>query len=149
MIPRILLVEDDPSDEKLAVLAFKRCTIPHEVTVARDGAEALEYLLGGDKSRAAEASPLPRLVLLDLKLPRVDGLDVLGHLRANDRTRLLPVVVLSASREESDLITSLSLGANAYVRKPLDFNEFVTSARTLLEFWIGLNEAAPSTARSE
>jgi two-component system response regulator len=148
MTPRILLVEDDPSDEKLAVLAFKRCTTPHEVVVVRDGAEALEHLLGRGRLGSAERHPLPRLVLLDLKLPRVDGLDVLGHLRADERTRLLPVVVLSASREDADLLTSLTLGANAYVRKPLDFSEFVRTARTLVEFWIGLNEIVPRSSRA-
>jgi two-component system, response regulator len=138
---QILLVEDDPSDEKLAVLAFKRCELQHEVVVARDGAQALEYLLG--KGVTGPLGVLPRLVLLDLKLPRVDGLDVLRQLRGNERTRLLPIVVLSASREESDLRASLSLGANAYVRKPVDFVEFQAAARTLVQFWLQLNEAVP------
>lgn len=146
---RILLVEDDPSDEKLAVLAFKRCEIPHQVVVARDGAQALGYLLGEGVAEPANLDSLPRLVLLDLKLPRVDGLDVLRRLRDNERTRLLPVVVLSASREESDLKASLSLGANAYVRKPLDFLEFVATARTLIQFWLQLNEALPNDLRHE
>lgn len=144
MTPSILLVEDDPSDEKLAILAFNRCNIPHTITVARDGAEALDHLL---HQTELDSGSLPRLVLLDLKLPRVDGLDVLRQLRADERTRLLPIVVLSASREESDLLKSLSLGANAYVRKPVDFTEFVKTARTLVEFWLQLNEAPPRGAR--
>lgn len=143
MSARILLVEDDPSDEKLAILAFRRCTFPHQVVVVRDGAEALAYLLGRGDDARMQSDILPRLVLLDLKLPRVDGLDVLRKLRASDRTHLLPIVVLSASREESDLLASLSLGANAYVRKPVDFTEFVATAGTLVEFWVRLNEALP------
>jgi len=149
VMPRILLVEDDPSDEKLAILAFKRCELPHEVVVARDGAQALDYLLGKGGECAGGLGSLPRLVLLDLKLPRVDGLDVLRQLRDNDRTRLLPIVVLSASREDSDLKASLSLGANAYVRKPLDFVEFQAAARTLVQFWLQLNEALPPGQRLE
>jgi two-component system, response regulator len=149
VMPRILLVEDDPSDEKLAILAFKRCELPHEVVVRRDGAQALEYLLGNGANSPEGLGTLPRLVLLDLKLPRVDGLDVLRQLRDNDRTRLLPIVVLSASREDSDLKASLSLGANAYVRKPLDFVEFQAAARTLVQFWLQLNEALPPGQRLE
>lgn len=140
MTRQILLVEDDPSDEKLALLAFKRCNVPHDIVVVRDGAEALDYLLGGTKTGGRKLSPLPRLVLLDLKLPKVSGLDVLKQIRADARTRLLPVVVSSASREEADLVGSLSLGANAYVRKPLDYMKFVEMAQTLVRFWLDLNE---------
>src|SRR5688572_7667884 len=136
MSGRILLVEDDLSDEKLALRAFKRCDVPHEVVVVRDGAEALEYLFNGRATPALESGApreLPRVVLLDLKLPRVDGLDVLRQIRQNELTRLVPVLVLSASREEEDLYRSLSLGANAYVRKPLDYKQFVDTARTVVE----------------
>jgi two-component system response regulator len=139
----ILLVEDDPSDEKLALRAFKRCTQPFEVAVARDGAEALDFIFAeGRHAERAGASP-PRLVLLDLKLPRVDGIDVLRRIRADERTRLLPVVVFSASREDEDLRRSLQLGANAYLRKPVDFAEFVEAARVLVSFWLFLNQMPP------
>lgn len=143
MTRQILLVEDDPSDEKLALLAFKRCNVPHEIVVVRDGAEALDYLFGSTKTGGRNGSPLPRLVLLDLKLPKVSGLDVLKQIRSDARTRLLPVVVSSASREEADLVGSLSLGANAYVRKPLDYMKFVEMAQTLVRFWLDLNEELP------
>lgn len=148
MSPEILLVEDDPSDEKLALRAFARCEPAHRVAVARDGAEALNYFFGANDGSERRELPLPRLVLLDLKLPRVSGLDVLRELKADGRTRLVPVVVLSASREEADLVGSLSLGANAYVRKPLDFSEFVSTARTLLGFWLGVNEPVLSSGRA-
>jgi two-component system response regulator len=149
MSDRILLVEDDPSDEKLALRAFSRCEVPHEIVVARDGVEALVYLFdkphpGSPPHAPPSAQPSPRLVLLDLKLPRVDGLDVLREIRRHDCTRLLPVVVLSASREEEDLCRSLSLGANAYVRKPLDFTQFVETARVVVAFWLKLNEPVPA-----
>ncbi len=135
MNPRVLLVEDNPTDEKLALRAFARSGVTIEIAVARDGADALARLLGG--------GAMPQVVLLDLKLPRVDGLEVLRRLRADARTKLLPVVVLTASKEEEDLARAYALGANAYVRKPLDFNEFAETARTLLRFWVTLNETAP------
>ena len=140
MTGHILLVEDDISDEKLAVLAFSRCDNAPRVSVVRDGSEALEFLFRTGAYAAGEAYSGLRVVLLDLALPRIGGLDVLRRIRADERTRLLPVVVLSASREEADLVSSLSLGANAYVRKPMDFSEFVTVARTIASFWIGMNE---------
>ncbi len=119
----ILLVEDNPDDEALTLRAFQKNNITNAVAVARDGAEALELL--------SAASELPQLVLLDLKLPKVDGLEVLRQLRAEPRTRLLPVVVLTSSTEEQDLVESYRLGANSYVRKPVDFAEFIEAARQL------------------
>jgi CheY-like chemotaxis protein len=139
----ILLVEDNASDEKLTLLAFKKCGVANEVVVVRDGAAALDYIFGtGETGRAP--SVLPTLVLLDLKLPKVDGLEVLRRIRADERTRLLPVVVLTSSKEEEDILVSYALGANAYVRKPLDFGEFATAAKTLGLFWLLLNEPAPA-----
>ena len=137
----ILLVEDNASDEKLTLLAFKKCGIANDIVVARDGAAALDYFFGaGEQARR----PLPAVVLLDLKLPKVDGLEVLRRLRADERTRCLPVVVLTSSKEEEDVGRSYSLGANAYVRKPVDFAEFAQVARTLGLFWLLLNEPVPA-----
>lgn len=139
----ILLVEDNASDEKLTVLAFKQCGVQNEIVVARDGAEALDYLFVSGKFASRDPSIEPVLTLLDLKLPRIDGLEVLRRLRADERTRLLPVVVLTSSKEEEDVVRSYSLGANAYVRKPVDFAEFAAAAKTLGLFWLLLNEAPP------
>jgi CheY-like chemotaxis protein len=139
----VLLVEDNPSDEKLTLRALKRGDIPHDVVVARDGAEALDYLFRTGSYAGSPEGPPPTLVLLDLKLPRVEGLEVLRRIRADARTRLLPVVVLTASREDADLAQCYSLGANAYVRKPVDFGEFVEATRTLGLFWLLYNEPAP------
>ena len=133
----ILLVEDNASDEKLTLHALKHCGVANEVVVRRDGAAALEYLIGSDASPAGE---LPTVVLLDLKLPKLDGLEVLRAFRQNERTTLVPVVVLTASREDEDVLRSYSLGANAYVRKPVDFARFAESAKTLGLFWLLLNE---------
>lgn len=133
----IVLVEDNKSDEKLALLAFKKANVVNDIIVARDGVEALDRLFAAD-ARA------PALVLLDLKLPKVDGLEVLRRLRADARTRLLPVVVLTASKEDEDLVKSYTLGANAYVRKPVDFAEFAAATQTLAAFWLRLNEVAPA-----
>jgi two-component system response regulator len=137
----ILLVEDNPSDEKLTLLAFKNCGVSNELVVVRDGAAAIEHLL----PRVPPAAPaaLPALILLDLKLPKVDGLEVLRRIRADPRTRLLPVVVLTASREDEDILSSYALGANAYVRKPVEFAAFAQAAQTLGLFWLHLNEPAP------
>ena len=134
----ILLVEDNASDEKLTVLAFKKCAVVNEVVVVRDGAAALDYLLGPEAPAV-----MPAVVLLDLKLPKVDGLEVLRRIRANTSTRLLPVVVLTASKEDEDIVTSYALGANAYVRKPVEFSEFAEAAKTLGLFWLLLNETPP------
>lgn len=143
----ILLVEDNPTDEKLTLRAFERCGIPSEITVVRDGAEALEYLWGEGR-HAAHEPRRPDVVLLDLKLSRVDGLDVVRRLRADDRTRLTPIVILTASREDEDVFRSYSLGANAYVRKPVDFAQFVDAARTISHFWLNLNERLPTRRMS-
>jgi CheY-like chemotaxis protein len=135
----ILLVEDNASDEKLTLLAFKTCGVSNEIVVARDGAAALDYLLGPGVDTAAR----PAIVLLDLKLPKVDGLEVLKRIRADERTKLLPVIVLTASKEDEDVLRSYSLGANAYVRKPVEFSEFAEAAKTLGLFWLLLNETPP------
>jgi CheY-like chemotaxis protein len=127
----ILLVEDNPDDEALTLRAFRKHNLGNDVVVARDGVEALDYLLGG--------GALPQVVLLDLKLPRVDGLEVLRRLRAEERTRHLPVVVLTSSHEERDLVDSYRLGANSYVRKPVDFVEFVDAIGNLGLYWLVLN----------
>ncbi len=140
----ILLVEDNPTDEKLTLRGFKKSGIANEIVVAHDGAEALDYLFATGIHAGRDASVLPTLVLLDLNLPRVGGLDVLRRLRADPRTALLPVVVLTASKEEEDVLHSYSLGANAYVRKPVDFTAFAEAARTLGLFWLLLNEPPPA-----
>jgi two-component system response regulator len=132
----VLLVEDSQTDEKLTLRAFKKHAVVNQLDVARDGEEALSYLF--DESRPPHA-----VVLLDLKLPKVDGLEVLRRVRAHPRTRLLPVVVLTASREQEDVVRSYSLGANAYVRKPVDFSQFAEAAKTLGLFWCLLNEVPP------
>ena len=133
----ILLVEDNPDDEKLTLRALQKNKISNEVVVARDGVEALDYLLG------SEAHDMPQVVLLDLKLPKVDGLEVLRRLRAHERTKLLPVVILTSSNEEQDRIAGYGLGANSYVRKPVDFNQFMEAARQLGLYWLVLNETPP------
>ena len=141
----ILLVEDDGDDEALTLRAFKRSTIRGEVVVARDGAEALNYLLGSGKFSGRDVTVALAVVLLDLKLPKVDGLEVLRRLRADDRTRLLPVVIVTSSKEESDIANSYKLGANSYVRKPVDSAKFEEGMQHLGLYWLGLNEAVPST----
>ncbi len=139
----ILLVEDNPDDEALALRAFRKQGLSNDVVVARDGVEALDYLLstGPHAGRSPEADPA--VVLLDLKLPKVDGLEVLRRVRADSRVQLTPVVVLTSSREEQDLVRSYALGANAYVRKPVDFEQFVNAVRELGLFWLVLNEPPP------
>jgi two-component system, response regulator len=140
----ILLVEDNPTDEKLTLRAFKRCSAASEIVVVHDGAEALDYLGARGAHAGRDAGRLPAVVLLDLKLPRVDGLEVLRRIRADERTKLLAVVILTASKEEQDVARSYALGANAYVRKPVDFTEFAHVAATLTQFWLYLNEPAPA-----
>ena len=136
----ILLVEDNPDDEELTMRAFRRSHLMNPISVARDGVEALDFLFGrGDHADRAEA-PLPALVVLDLKLPKLDGLGVLRALRAEERTRYLPVVILTSSKEEQDLISGYQFGANSYVRKPVDFTEFLEAAKILGMYWLMLNE---------
>lgn len=133
----IFLIEDNPDDEALTIRALKKNKICNEVVVARDGNEALEYLL--DKGR-----PLPAVVLLDLKLPKIDGLEVLRRLRMEPRTRLLPVVILTSSKEQQDLLGGYSNGANSYILKPVDFSQFAESARLLGMYWLMLNQPPPT-----
>ncbi len=132
----ILLVEDNPTDEKLTLRAFKKSGLANEIVVARDGVEALAHVLAPDRE-------LPAIMLLDLNLPRIDGHEVLRRIRADDRAKHLPVVVLTASKEEEDVMRSYALGANAYVRKPVELVEFIEAARTLGLFWLLLNEPPP------
>lgn len=136
----ILLVEDNPTDEKLTVRAFNKVGIANGIVVVRDGAEALDYLFGTGPYAARDIQDTPSIILLDLKLPRIDGLEVLRRIRANEATKLLPIVILTSSNEDEDIARSYSLGANAYVRKPVDFAEFVEAAKRLGLFWLLLNE---------
>jgi len=136
----LLLVEDNPDDEMLTIRALKKHNLVNEVVVARDGQEALDYLFGEGEYEARGGEELPQVILLDLKLPKVDGLQVLERIRANPRTRAVPVVVLTSSNEERDIIRSYDLGANSYVRKPVDFEQFVEAARQLGLYWLVLNE---------
>ncbi len=138
----ILLIEDNPDDELLTRRAFQKNNILNTVVVAHDGAEALDMLLGSGTER--EPMPPPAVILLDLNLPKISGLEVLRRLRSDDRTRLLPVVILTSSREEQDLIEGYRLGANSYVRKPVDFAEFLSATRQLGLYWLMLNEAPPA-----
>jgi len=143
----ILLIEDNPDDEALTIRAFRKNHIANEITVARDGVEAIDYLFGTGAYAGRDPGRLPQVVLLDLKLPKLDGLEVLRRIRADPRTRLLPVVVLTSSKEEGDVVESYSLGANSYVRKPVDFAEFVEAARQLGLYWLVLNEPPPDVRR--
>ena len=136
----ILLVEDNTDDEELALRAFERGQVGNPIVVARDGVEALDYLFGTGPHAGRDSAAMPAMVLLDLKLPRLDGLEVLRRIRSDQRTRCLPVVVLTSSREEQDVVESYSLGANSYVRKPVDFGEFVDAVRHLGMYWLLLNE---------
>jgi CheY-like chemotaxis protein len=137
----ILLVEDNPNDAKLTVHALEKSNLVNEIVVARDGVEALDYLFGTGAYEGRDTSVMPMLVLLDLKLPKVDGFDVLKKLRTEERTRFLPVVVLTSSKEEKDIIESYSLGVNSYVCKPVDFCGFVDATRQLGLYWLLLNES--------
>ncbi len=137
----ILLVEDNPNDAKLTVHALEKSNLVNEIVVARDGAEALDYLFGTGAYEGRDTSVMPMFVLLDLKLPRVDGFEVLQKLRSDGRTRFLPIVVLTSSKEEKDIIESYSLGVNSYVCKPVDFSGFMDAARQLGLYWLLLNES--------
>ena len=139
----ILLVEDNPDDEALTLRALKKNNILNTVVVVRDGVEAIEYLFGQGSYQGRDISVQPQLVLLDLKLPRMDGLEVLRRLRADARTRLQPVVVLTTSTEDRDVIASYELGANSYIRKPVDFEQFIEAVRQLGLYWLVLNTPVP------
>ena len=139
----ILLVEDNPDDEALTIRALKKNNILNEVVVARDGAEALDYLFGEGGHAGRDTSVQPQVTLLDLKLPKVDGLEVLRRIRADRRTELVPVVVLTTSNEEQDIVSSYELGANSYIRKPVDFEHFIEAVRQLGLYWLVLNETPP------
>lgn len=143
MTKTILLVEDNESDELLTARAFKTSGIANELVVVRDGAEALDWFAGTGAHEGRDVTNLPTVVLLDLNLPKVSGLEVLRQIRADERTKTLPVVVLTSSRQDEDVVRSYSLGANAYVRKPVDFAEFASAAKTLGLFWLLLNEPMP------
>jgi two-component system, response regulator len=139
----ILLVEDNPDDVELTLMALKESKILNKVDVTRDGVEALEYLFCTGRYAERKPASLPELVLLDLKLPKVGGLEVLEKLRSDPRTRLIPVVILTSSSEEEDIIKSYSLGANSYVRKPVEFHQFVEAVHQLGMYWLLVNEAPP------
>jgi two-component system, response regulator len=139
----ILLVEDNPDDAKLTLRAFKRNNMLNPVVVARDGVEALDFLFAQGAFAERAGKPPPALVILDLKLPKLDGLGVLKAVRADARTRLVPVVILTSSKEEEDLFDGYSLGANSYVRKPIDFAEFLEAVRVLGIYWLMMNQSPP------
>ena len=139
----ILLVEDNPRDEALTLRALKKSNIINDVIVARDGVEALDYFFGTG-ARAGDPPTMPQLVLLDLKLPKVDGLEVLRKIRADERTKRLPVVIFTSSSEEEDMIKSYELGANSYVRKPVESERFAEATKQLGVYWLLLNEAVPN-----
>jgi len=144
----ILLIEDNPDDEALTLRALEKNNIKNDVVVARDGAEALDYLFGTGSYAGRDLTVMPQVTLLDLKLPKLDGLEVLRQLRANELTRLLPVVILTSSNEEQDRVNGYGLGANSYVRKPIDFGQFMDAVRELGLYWLILNEPAPTTRRA-
>jgi two-component system response regulator len=140
----ILLVEDNADDEELTIRALKKNKVTNSLVVARDGVEALDFLFGTGAHAGRDIAMLPGLVLLDLKLPKIDGLEVLRRIRADERTRRMPVTVLTSSKEEQDLIKSYDLGANSYIRKPVDFNQFTEAVRQLGMYWLMLNEVPAS-----
>jgi len=143
----ILLVEDDPDDEALTLRALEKNHIKNEVVVARDGVEALNYLFATGAYAGRDTSVMPQVILLDLKLPKLDGLEVLRRIRADARTKLLPVVILTSSNEERDLTDGYTLGANSYIRKPVDFAQFTDAVRHLGLYWLVLNEVSPQRGR--
>ena len=139
----ILLVEDNPDDELLTIRALKKNNIMNEMVVARDGSEALDYLFGTGDYADRDIREMPQVILLDLKLPKIDGLEVLSRLRDDERTKLLPVVVFTSSKQERDLIESYKLGPNSYISKPVDFAQFTEAIRQLGLYWMVLNESLP------
>jgi CheY-like chemotaxis protein len=140
----IMLVEDNPDDEALTLRALARNRITNEIIVAHDGVEALDFLFATGSHAGRDLSVMPQIILLDIKLPRVDGLEVLRRLRADQRTHLLPVVILTSSNEEQDRLAGYGLGANSYVRKPVDFTQFTEAVRQLGLYWLILNQAPPA-----
>ncbi len=139
----MLLVEDNPDDVELTRLAFEDSRLCNDLVVAEDGEQALDYLFGTGRYEGRDMNDMPVVVLLDLKLPKISGLEVLQRIRADERTNYLPVIVLTSSKEEEDVIKSYKRGANAYVRKPVDYDQFVEAAKTLGLFWLVLNEPPP------
>jgi CheY-like chemotaxis protein len=141
----IMLVEDNPDDVDLTLRALRKNNISNEVVVTRDGVEALDYLFGTGTHAGRDLSVMPAVILLDLKLPRIDGLEVLRRLRSDERAELLPVVILTSSKEEQDIINGYKLGANSYIRKPVDFTQFMEAVRQLGLYWLVLNEPPPGS----
>lgn len=139
----ILLVEDNPDDEELTLLSLRKNNLAHDIVVVRDGVEAIEFLFGTGQYAGRDISQTPTVILLDLKLPKLDGLGVLKRLRADDRTRSLPVVVLTSSSQDADVLASYNLGANSYVRKPVEFGAFVEAVSSLGLYWVLLNRPPP------
>ena len=144
----ILLVEDNPDDVVLTLRALKQYNVKNQVTVVRDGAEALDYLFAAGTYADRDTSAMPAVVILNLKLPKVDGLEVLQRMRADERTKLTPVVILTSSREEQDMVNSYRFGANSYVRKPVDFIQFIEAVRQLGLYWLVINEPPPRIRRT-
>jgi two-component system response regulator len=142
----ILLVEDNPDDVKLMQRAFKHAGVANPVAVAKDGVEALDFVFARGAFADRTEQPLPMLVVLDLKLPKLDGLEVLKQIRGDERTRYLPVVILTSSIEEQDMVSGYALGANSYVRKPVDFTQFVDAAKLLGMYWLMVNQPPPEGA---
>ncbi len=139
----ILLVEDNPDDEALTLRALKKSNITNKVDVVRDGVEAMDYLFAAGTYAGRDLSDPPAVVLLDIKLPKLDGLEVLRSMRADERTKLIPVVMLTSSTQEEDIVTSYKLGANSYVRKPVDFSQFAEAVRQLGLYWLLINQRPP------
>jgi two-component system, response regulator len=140
----ILLVEDNPDDVELTIRALKKNNIRNEIIVVNDGLEALDFLFGAGKYEGRDPGDMPTLILLDLKLPKIEGLEVLRRVRADERTRLLPVVILTSSNEEQDLVRGYTLGTNSYVRKPVDFDQFAKAVGFLGFYWLLINESPPA-----
>jgi two-component system response regulator len=139
----ILLVEDNPDDEELTTRALRQAKIANEIVVARDGSEAIEFLFGQGRHAGRDLSQMPAVILLDLKLPKLSGLEVLQRLRADPRTKLIPTVILTSSSEDEDMVKSYQCGANSYVRKPVEFGAFVNAVSQLGVYWMLLNQAPP------